>query len=149
MAQARAYLIADNQTANLSSWDDDKLVAELMGLQAAGIDLDLTGFTADDLARLLDAPITEPLTDPDAVPEAPAEPETKPGDLWLLGDHRLRCGDATSADDLARLMGDVTADLLLTDPPYGVGYTGKTADALTLANDEADDDEAYRTFLAT
>ncbi|HVK13929.1 MAG TPA: ParB N-terminal domain-containing protein, partial [Gemmataceae bacterium] len=146
--QARAYRIADNQTANLSSWDDDKLVAELMGLQAAGVDLDLTGFSADDLARLLESPAAEPLADPDDVPEAPAEPETKPGDLWVLGDHRLLCGDATNADDLARLMGDVTADLLLTDPPYGVGYTGKTAEALTIANDEAGDDDAYRAFLA-
>jgi DNA modification methylase len=146
--QARAYRIADNQTANLSTWDDDKLVAELMGLQAAGVDLDLTGFTADELARLLEGPATEPLADPDDVPEPPAEPETKPGDLWVLGDHRLVCGDATSADDVARLMGDATADLLLTDPPYGVGYTGKTAEALTIANDEAGDDETYRAFLA-
>jgi DNA modification methylase len=147
--QARAYRIADNQTANLSSWDDDKLVAELMGLQAAGVDLDLTGFSADDLARLLESPAAEPLADPDDVPEAPAEPETKPGDLWVLGEHRLLCGDATNAEDLARLMGNGTADLLLTDPPYGVGYTGKTDKALTIANDEIDDDEAYRAFHAS
>jgi DNA modification methylase len=146
--QARAYRIADNQTANLSTWDDDKLVAELMGLQAAGVDLDLTGFTADDLARLLDTPPAEPLAEPDDVPEAPAEPETKPGDLWVLGDHRLLCGDATNADDLTRLMGDATADLLLTDPPYGVGYTGRTAEALTIANDDVADDDTYRAFLA-
>jgi DNA modification methylase len=146
--QARAYRIADNQTANLSTWDDDKLVAELMGLQDAGVDLDLTGFTADDLARLLDTPAAEPLADPDDVPEPPAEPETKPGDLWVLGDHRLLCGDATNSDDVARLMGDATADLLLTDPPYGVGYHGKTAEALTIANDEAGDHETYRAFLA-
>src|SRR5262249_31156337 len=67
---------------------------------------------------------------------------------WVLGEHRLLCGDATSADDLARLMGDVTADLLLTDPPYGVGYTGRTEKALTIANDEVGDDEAYRAFIA-
>lgn len=146
--KARAYRIADNQTANLSSWDDDKMVAELMGLQAAGVDLDLTGFTADDLARLLEPEAAEPLADPDDVPEAPADPATKPGDLWLLGDHRLLCGDATHPDALARLMGDTAADLLLTDPPYGVAYTGKTAAALTIANDEAGDDDAYRGFLA-
>jgi DNA modification methylase len=147
--QARAYRIADNQTANLSSWDDDKLIAELMGLQAAGVDLDLTGFTAEELSRLLETPAAEPLADPDDVPEAPAEPETTPGDLWVLGEHRLLCGDATNADDIARLMGDATADLLLTDPPYGVGYTGKTAAALTIANDDVADDGAYRAFLAT
>jgi DNA modification methylase len=146
--QARAYRIADNQTANLSTWDDDKLVAELMGLQAAGVDLDLTGFTAADLARLLEPESAEPLADPDDVPEPPAEPETKPGNLWVLGEHRLFCGNATNADDLARLMAGTTADLLLTDPPYGVGYTGKTDRALTIANDEAGDDDAYRAFLA-
>jgi ParB-like chromosome segregation protein Spo0J len=145
--QARAYRIADNQTANLSTWDDDKLIAELMGLQSAGADLDLTGFTADDLARLLETPAAEPLADPDDVPEAPADPETRPGDLWVLGDHRLLCGDATSADDVARLMGDDSADLLLTDPPYGVAYTGKTEKALTIANDDVEDDDSYRAFL--
>jgi DNA modification methylase len=147
--QARAFRIADNQTADLSAWDDDKLVAELMGLQAAGVDLDLTGFTADELSRLLEPDATAPLADPDDVPEPPAEPETQPGDLWVLGDHRLLCGDATNAADLARLMGQATADLLLTDPPYGVGYQGKTADALTIANDDVEDDEAYRAFLAS
>jgi DNA modification methylase len=147
--QARAFRIADNQTANLSGWDDEKLVAELMALQAAGIDLDLTGFTADELSRLLEAPAAEPLADPDDVPESPTGPESQTGDIWVLGDHRLLCGDATNADDLARLMGDATADLLLTDPPYGVAYTGRTADALTIANDEAGDDAAYQGFLAT
>jgi DNA modification methylase len=146
--QARAFRIADNQTANLSGWDDEKLVAELMALQAAGVDLDLTGFSADELGRLLEAP-GEALADPDDVPETPPEPETRPGDLWVLGDHRLLCGDATDAGDLAVLMGDATADLLLTDPPYGVAYTGRTADALTIANDEAGDDAAYQAFLAT
>jgi DNA modification methylase len=110
--------------------------------------MDLTGFTADDLAHLLEGPATEPLADPDDVPEPPAEPDTKPGDLWVLGDHRLLCGDATNPADLARLMDGVEADLLLTDPPYGVGYTGKTAEALTIANDQIEDDEAYRAFLA-
>lgn len=106
--KARAYRIPDNQTATLSSWDDDKLVAELMGLQAAGVDLDLTGFTADDLARLLEPEAADPLADPDDVPKAPADPETKPGDLWVLGEHRLLCGDATHPDDLARLMDGAT-----------------------------------------
>jgi site-specific DNA-methyltransferase (adenine-specific) len=147
--QARAYRIADNQMVNLSSWDDDKLVAELMALQSSGVDLDLTGFTADDLARLLEAPAAEPLADPDDVLETPAEPETKPGDLWLLGDHRLLCGDATNPDDLARLSGGTTADLLLTDPPYRVSYVGKTDRALTIAIDEAGDDDAYRAFIAS
>jgi DNA modification methylase len=146
--QARAYRIADNQTATLSQWDDGKLVQELMALQTAGFDLDLTGFSAEDLNRLLAAGGTEPQADPDEVPGPPAEPETRPGDVWLLGKHRLLCGDATKAEDLARLMGKTEADMLLTDPPYGVAYVGRTAAELTIENDDLADDDQYRAFLA-
>jgi site-specific DNA-methyltransferase (adenine-specific) len=146
--QARAYRIADNQTATLATWDEDKLPLELMALQQADYDLSLLGFPEDELLRLLTAPPTEPLCDPDGVPEPPAEPVSRPGDLWLLGRHRLLCGDATKPDDLARLLPEGRADLLLTDPPYNVGYEGKTADALTIANDDLDPD-AYRTFLTS
>lgn len=144
--QARAYRIADNQTATLTTWDEDKLPLELLALQQADFDLTLTGFPEDELLRLLTAPPAEAQCDPDEVPEPPADPITRPGDLWLLGRHRLLCGDATKAEDLARLLADGPADLLLTDPPYNVGYEGKTADALTIANDDMDP-AAYRTFL--
>jgi DNA modification methylase len=144
--QARAYRIADNQTATLSGWDDGKLAAELMELQNADFALGLTGFAEDDLLRLLTQP-AEVHGDPDDVPEPPADPVTRPGDLWVLGRHRLLCGDATKPADLARLLPDGPADLLLTDPPYNVAYEGKTADKLTIAND-AMDPEAYRAFLA-
>jgi site-specific DNA-methyltransferase (adenine-specific) len=147
--QARAYRIADNQTATLSQWDDGKLTAELVALQGAGFDLDLTGFTADDLTRLLGEGTDAVHGDPDEVPDAPAEPETRPGDVWVLGRHRLICGDATRREDLDRLMGGAAADLLLTDPPYGVNYVGRTKDELTIENDDLADDEAYRRFLAT
>jgi site-specific DNA-methyltransferase (adenine-specific) len=147
--QARAYRIADNQTATLSQWDDGKLVEELMALQTAGFDLDLTGFSAEDLSRLLASGGTEPQADPDDVPEPPAEPETRPGDLWLLGKHRLLCGDATKTEDFARLMDNTAADLLLTDPPYGVNYVGRTQAEMTIANDDLADDNQYRSFLAT
>jgi site-specific DNA-methyltransferase (adenine-specific) len=145
--QARAYRIADNQTATMSRWDDDKLPLELIALQQANFDLSLTGFTADELQALLAPPATEGLTDPDEVPEPPAEPVTRPGDLWALGRHRLLCGDATKPEDLARVTDGRTADVLLTDPPYNVGYEGKTADRLTIANDAMGDTE-YRRFLA-
>ncbi|HEY3789269.1 MAG TPA: DNA modification methylase [Urbifossiella sp.] len=145
--QARAYRIADNQTATLSQWDDDKLPLELIALQDVNFDLSLTGFSADELQALLAPPANAGQGDPDEVPEPPAEPVTQPGDLWLLGRHRLLCGDATKADDVARLLDGAPADLLLTDPPYGVAYVGKTADALTIANDALQGDE-YRDFLA-
>ncbi|HEY3790076.1 MAG TPA: DNA modification methylase, partial [Urbifossiella sp.] len=145
--QARAYRIADNQTATLSQWDDDKLPLELIALQDVNFDLSLTGFSADELQALLAPPANAGQGDPDEVPEPPAEPVTKTGDLWLLGRHRLLCGDATKADDVARLLDGAQADMLLTDPPYGVAYVGKTADALTIANDALQGDE-YRDFLA-
>ncbi|MBP3954758.1 ParB N-terminal domain-containing protein [Gemmata sp. G18] len=146
--QARAYRIADNQTATLATWDDDRLTQELVALQNADCDLSLTGFPEDELLRLLTTPPAELTGDPDDVPEPPAEPVTRPGDLWLLGRHRLLCGDATKPEDMARLLPDGPADTLLTDPPYNVAYSGKTADALTIANDDMTA-EQYRTFLAS
>ena len=146
--QARAYRLADNQTATLATWDDGKLVQELAALQGADFDLSLTGFPEDELLRLLTAPPGDGAGDPDAVPEPPAEPITRPGDLWLLGRHRLLCGDATKSEHLARLLPDGPADMLLTDPPYNVAYRGKTAEALTIANDDMSA-EQYRAFLTT
>jgi site-specific DNA-methyltransferase (adenine-specific) len=144
--QARAYRIADNQTATLSAWDDSLLAAELLALQHADFDLALTGFPEADLLRLLTEPPSQPLADPDDVPEPPADPVTQPGDLWQLGRHRLLCGDATKAADVARLLA-APADLLLTDPPYNVAYEGGTSDRLTIANDSMPEAE-YRQFLA-
>jgi site-specific DNA-methyltransferase (adenine-specific) len=97
-AQAKAYRLADNQAATLSSWDDDKLPLELMGLQEMGFDLDLTGFSGDELLRLLASDANEGQGDPDAVPDPPDEATTRPGDLWLLGKHRLLCADSSKAD---------------------------------------------------
>ncbi len=148
LEQARAYRIADNQTATLSQWDEDKLPLELMALQKADFDLSLTGFPEDEILRLLTEPTPEGQCDPDDVPEPPAEPITRPGDLWMLGRHRLLCGDATKPDDVARVLNGAPADLLLTDPPYNVGYEGKTADKLTIANDAMPAEE-YRRFLAS
>ena len=147
-AQARAYRLADNRTASIATWDDDALVTELIGLSDQGYDLDLTGFDADDLSRLLGTgDDAAPPGDPEDVPEPPAEPVTRLGDLWLLGNHRLVCGDAADPAAYARLLEGRPADLLLTGPPYNVAYAGKTAAALTVANDDMDAD-AYRLFLA-
>lgn len=120
-AQKRAYILADNKLALNAGWDTDLLKVELAELKMEGFDLDLIGFDADELAALLADP-TEGLTDPDEVPEVPADPVTVLGDTWLLGKHRLRCGDSTSADDVEGLMGSDRASLVFTDPPYGVEY---------------------------
>jgi DNA modification methylase len=118
-AQAKAYRIADNQTATIATWDEDKLPLELLALQNAGFDLDLTGFSSDELLRLMSEP-TEGLIDPDAVPEPPDEAITQLGDLWILGNHRLLCGDSSKTEDVDRLLDGASIHLVNTDPPYGV-----------------------------
>jgi DNA modification methylase len=117
-ADATAYAIADNRTAELAEWDDDALAQTLAALQIEDEALALdTGFDAKDIDALL-APdeVTE-----DEVPEPPADPITKPGDLWLLGEHRLLCGDSTNAEDVERLMDGKRADICFTSPPYALG----------------------------
>jgi ParB-like chromosome segregation protein Spo0J len=127
--QARAYRIADNQTATMCGWDEDKLPLELMGLQEAGFDLELTGFSAEELLRLLESP-TQGLTDPDSVPEPPDEAITKPGDLWLLGKHRLLCGDSAKTEDVDRLLAGADIHLVNTDPPYNVKVEPRSNNAI-------------------
>lgn len=123
-AQARAYRIADNQIALNSGWDDALLSAEVARLKEDGVDLELLGFPEDELDRLLAGLDGEKggNEDEDVVPEPPETPISRPGDLWILGRHRLLCGDATCASDVARLLGDVRPHLMVTDPPYGVDY---------------------------
>lgn len=159
-AQKRAYILADNKLALNAGWDTDLLKVELAELKMEGFDLDLIGFDADELAALLADP-TEGLTDPDEVPEVPADPVTVLGDTWLLGKHRLRCGDSTSADDVAALLAGVSPHLMVTDPPYGVVYDpnwrndadrangkkiGARATGKVLNDDKADWREAWALF---
>jgi DNA modification methylase len=126
-AQVRAYRIADNKTAELAEWDTDVLSLELADLAGEGIDWTLLGFDQRELSGLLDPATPEGETDPDDVPDAPAAADavTKPGDLWVLGRHRLLCGDSTSPADVDRLMDGERAALVATDPPYLVDYTGE------------------------
>jgi len=122
--QLRAYRLMDNRSHQNASWDDELLQLELADLKVEDYDLALTGFDADELAQLLaDAP-TEGLTDEDEIPEPPAVPVTRRGDLWILGKHRLLCGDSTKPDDVVRLMQGERAALFATDPPYLVDYDG-------------------------
>jgi DNA modification methylase len=120
-AQRRAYVIADNRLALDAGWDNELLKVELQDLDAQGFDLTLTGFELGEIADFLAEP-TEGLTDEDAVPEVPAIPVTVEGDVWLLGRHRLMCGDSTSVDAVERLMAGRKADVFFTDPPYGYKY---------------------------
>ena len=134
--QVKAYRLADNKTAELAEWDMELLPLELDDLQE--FDMTLFGFE-------MPKGRAEAIED-DYEISVPAEPRTKPGEIYQLGRHRLMCGDATSADCVQVLTGGAQMDMLLTDPPYNVAYTGKTSDALTIANDKQDAD-AFRAFL--
>jgi site-specific DNA-methyltransferase (adenine-specific) len=145
-SQKRAYVIADNKLALNAGWDNEMLALELADLQNMNFDFDLTGFTADEIAALMPEQLEPGLTDEDAVPEVPEQPVTVLGDVWVLGKHRLMCGDSTSVSDLERLTDGQLVDMWLTDPPYNVAYEGKTKDALKIKNDEMGDDQ-FRKFL--
>ena len=148
-AQRRAYILADNRLAETSTWDEALLKIELGELGEIGLDFDAIGFDLGDIggAELDDEAEAEPEAQEDdydgSVPETTI---VKRGDVYALGRHRLMCGDATSSGDVQVLMRGGQADLLLTDPPYGVDYTGKTADALKIDNDKKSDDE-FAAFL--
>ena len=155
-AQIKAFRLLANRSASWAEWDDELLALELKDLQDAGYDLGFTGFDAGELKGLMDDGPATGLTDEDAVPEPPADPVTKPGDLWVLGEHRLLCGDATVATDVERLLAGARPHLLVSDPPYGVEYdptwrneAGVSATKRTgkVANDDrADWREAWALF---
>lgn len=128
--QIRAYRIADNKTAELAEWNLELLSAELGDLQGAGIDWSLLGFDEEELGRLLDPGVKEGLTDPDDIPAPPDEATTKPGDLWILGEHRLLCGDSSKDADVDRLLGGQPIHLVNTDPPYNVKVEPRSNNAI-------------------
>jgi DNA modification methylase len=121
-AQKRAYVIADNKLALNSGWDNEMLALELGEIGELGFDLDLTGFTAEEISALMPDQIEPGLTDPDDVPEVQETAISVPGDVWVMGKHRLMCGDSTSIDAVDALMNGVKADVLFTDPPYGINF---------------------------
>jgi len=116
--QKKAYIIADNRLALNAGWDNEMLTIELNDLLADGFALDILGFDPKEIAALLDPEVVEGLTDEDAVPDVPEEPKTRLGDIYLLGNHRLMCGDSTSIDAVDKLMDGQKADMVFTDPPY-------------------------------
>jgi DNA modification methylase len=157
--QRKAYILADNRLALNAGWDNDLLKLELQELEIEGVDLEMLGFSKEELDGLLNSlEPTEGLTDEDAVPEPPEEPITKPGDIWILGKHRLMCGDSTSVDHLATLTAGALVDMWLTDPPYNVDMTSKNKmlekagkarkdkSSFGIENDSMSDDK-FRQFL--
>ena len=130
--QRRALILADNKIGENAAWDEELLGLELAELNDAGFDLGLTGFTPEEWDALIagDESTKDGLIDDDAVPEVPETPISRTGDLWLLGEHKLLCGDATQADDYAALLGDELPDMAFTDPPYNVNYANTAKDKL-------------------
>jgi len=145
-AKKRAYVLADNKLALNAGWDNEMLALELGEIDELGFDLDLTGFSAEEIAALTPEQIEPGLTDEDAVPEVPEKPVTVLGDVWILGKHRLMCGDSCSVEAVTKLTDGGGVDMLLTDPPYNVAYEGATKEKLTIQNDNMGDDQ-FRQFL--
>jgi ParB/RepB/Spo0J family partition protein len=138
--EASAYTVADNKLAENSRWDEEALAGIMRELQAEQYDLTLMGFSDDDINLLLTAEEeTIERTMLDEIPDPPKKPTTKRGQLWQLGKHRLLCGDSTEPTQVQAATQKRSADLVFTDPPYGVEYVGKTKDALTIKNDNLGD----------
>jgi hypothetical protein len=155
--EKRAYRIADNQLAARASWDPEQLGIELHELQFAGFDLNFLGFDPNQVETLLAGLGSPGLTDPDSVPEIPSEPVTRLGDVWVLGPHRVGCGDSSCATDVAQALAGAEPHLMVADPPYGVGYNpswrarrglgaGNLAQGTVLNDDRADWRDAYALF---
>ena len=149
-AQVRAYRLLDNRSHEESGWDPDLLSFELLDLRGMGVDLDLTGFNMDEIDAFLangEAGLGG-LTDEDAIPDPPAAPVSARGDVWVLGKHRVQCGDATQTADVETLMAGQAGDLVFTDPPYNVAYEGYTDQRLTIQNDRLSEREYARLLTA-
>lgn len=143
---AKAYNIADNRLAEETDWVVESLRDLLVELEDGGIDLSLTGFDETEIEEMKNwHPEVGEIVEDD-VPEPPEDPVTQPGDVWVLGRHRLICGDATVPEDMDTLMQDKVAEMVFTDPPYNVNYEGGTSDRLTIKNDNMKRDE-FRKFL--
>jgi DNA modification methylase len=144
--QKRAYIIADNKLALNAGWDNELLMLELDALKDADYDLDLTGFSADEISDLMPEQLTAGLTDEDAVPDVPEIPHTVLGDVWVLGNHRVMCGDSTSIDAVEKLMDGQKADMVFTDPPYNVGFCGRSGKHDVIKNDALSDND-FESFI--
>lgn len=140
-AQKKAYVIADNRLALNAGWDTTSLTAELERLKELDFDLDILGFDIDELNDLLKPDEIEGLTDEDDVPDVPENPITVEGDVWVLGRHRLMCGDSTSIDAVERLTNGQKVDMVFTDPPYNIDYQGVSDKRDKIKNDKMSDQD--------
>jgi hypothetical protein len=140
----KAYRIADNRVGEIAEWDYDLLPVDLSDLRGMDVDLELLGFSSEELEKMLGAGVhgNEGLTDPDAVPEPPDDPITQPGDLWILGDHRLLCGDSSKQEDLDRLLDGAVIHLVNMDPPYNVKVEPRSNNAIAAGLSSFSNDKA-------
>lgn len=145
-AQKKAYIIADNKMALNAGWDDELLKIELENLKELDFDLELTGFNVDELDDIFQVEEEQEIVEDDFDIEPPEEPKAKLGDIYQLGNHRLMCGDSTNKNDVSKLVGEQKMDLLITDPPYNVDYTGKTKEAMKIQNDKMENN-VFHDFL--
>jgi DNA modification methylase len=150
-SQKKAYIIADNKLALNAGWDTTMLTVEIKDLEDQGFDLKLLGFDDKELNALLQPDIVDGLTDEDAIPDVPVEPKTKLGDIYILGNHRLMCGDSTSIDDVEKLMDGNKADICFTSPPYNAGSLDIKGNARTQKKYNSFDDnqteDEYKDFV--
>ena len=146
--QEDALRIADNKTGEIAEWDEELLRAELKALEEAGFGIEDLGFDNSELEALLEGDVSVSVgeTDPNAAPDVPEVAVSRPGEVYVLGDHRLVCGDSTKAEDVGRVCKEGEADMWLTDPPYNVAYEG--SNGLTIQNDSMEDVK-FREFLRT
>ena len=144
-AQRKAYVLADNKLALNAGWDSVMLSVELKELEELGFDLDIIGFDTKEINKLLAPETTEGLVDEDQLPLTPTEPKTKLGDIYILGSHRLMCGDSTSIDDVEKLMEGKKCDMVWTDPPYNVAIQGAAG---KIMNDDMSD-ASFKDFLSS
>jgi DNA modification methylase len=153
-SQKKAYIIADNKLALNAGWDTAMLTIEMQELEDEGFDLELLGFDDKELNALLEPEIVEGLTDEDEVPELPEEPNSKLGDVYILGDHRLMCGDSTSINAVEKMMAGDKASLVVTDPPWNVAYGTNLANNAqgykqrTIMNDNFETTQEWEDFLS-
>jgi DNA modification methylase len=145
--QINAYRIADNRTAEESEWDSELLKMEIKDLEAKDFKLDLLGFNDEQLNDILFEE-KQGLTDEDEVPEAPEEPISKLGDVWILGNHRVMCGDSTMLNDIDKLTEKQKPDMIFTDPPYNVAFNGRSGKFDVIKNDNLEESE-FNNFIDT